>query len=93
MMNAARNMWMHCSEASASSDGAHPTVSGPSIEALAIASAQDRAFVSFANGQIDGARRAGDERDSRLVALADDPQHSMSSFEGHVLDLGLAGFA
>jgi len=48
----------------------------------------------FADGEIDGASGAGHQRyEGRLVALADDPQHAVASFEGHVLDVGLTCLA
>jgi hypothetical protein len=49
-------------------------VSGATIEALAIVTQQNRAFSAFADGEVDCAGSARDERDEGwLVALADDP--------------------
>jgi hypothetical protein len=50
--------------------------------------------VLLAYSEIDGSGGAGDQRDERgLVAFADDPQHPVTSLEGHVLDVGFAGLA
>jgi hypothetical protein len=70
------------------------TVGGAAVEALAVTASQDRPVVVFADVEVDGAGRSRDERDRRgLVALADDPQGSVASFEPEVLDVGGAGFA
>ena len=66
---------------------------GSAIEAVSVAAHQDRAFVAFADRQVDRACRAGHERDHRgLVALADDPQRAVAALEAEVLDVGGARF-
>jgi len=50
------------------------------IEALAVATSQDRALVTLADGQVNRPGRARDERDlGWLVALADDAEDSVTS--------------
>jgi hypothetical protein len=73
--------------------GLLPSVRGASIESLSVTSAQDQALVAFADCEVDragGARHEGD--DGGLVALADNPQGSMTAFERQVLDVGRACF-
>ncbi|HEX8771686.1 MAG TPA: hypothetical protein VF711_13045 [Acidimicrobiales bacterium] len=61
---------------------------GPAGKALAITAAQDRAFAAFADGQVDGSCRPGDERDGGgFVALAEDAQPAMAAFDAEVLDV------
>lgn len=64
------------------------------FESLAFPAAQNRAFVVFADGQVD---RAGGSRDQRdrggFVAFACNAQDPMASLDGHILDVGLARFA
>ena len=75
-------------------DRADPAVSGAAVEALSVVAAQDRAFSAFADGEVDGPGGPRDQGDEGgLVALAEDPKCPMSSVEGQVLDVGLAGFA
>jgi hypothetical protein len=69
-------------------------VGGTPIEALSIAAAQDRSLATFAHGQVDRARRTGDQRDrGRLVALAENAKRPVAPFEAEVLDVGGAGLA
>ena len=64
------------------------------IEALAISTSQDRTLVTLPDGQVNRPGRARHERDlGWLVALADDAQDSVTSFEAEVLDVGGARFA
>ena len=57
--------------------------------AIEVLAAQDRAFVPFADGQVDGWCRPRDERDDGgLVALAEDAQRAMAAFDAEVLDVG-----
>ena len=68
-------------------DRPHPAMRSATIEPLAIASKQDRAFVSFADREVNRAAGARDQRDDGgLVALADDAQCSVTTFEREVLD-------
>jgi hypothetical protein len=54
---------------------------------------QDWSLAAFADRQVDGASRAWHERDaSWLVALADDAQDAVTSFEPEVLDVRPARF-
>jgi hypothetical protein len=69
-------------------------VCGAAVEALAVASQQDRALAAFIDSEIDRATCSWYERDHCwLVALADDPQRSMAAIEADVFDVGLARFA
>jgi hypothetical protein len=69
-------------------------MSGSPIKALPVVANQDRAFAAFSDSEVDGPGGARDQRDEgRLVAFADDAQHPMAPLEGHVLDIGPAGFA
>jgi hypothetical protein len=64
-------------------------VRGPTVEPFAVLAAKDRPFAPFADGQVDGSRRPGDERDGGgLVALAEDAQRAMAAFDGKILDVG-----
>ncbi len=66
----------------------------PAVQAFPVVTYQDRAAASFAYGQVDRACRPRHQRDERrLVTLADDAQDAMSPLEGHVFDVGAAGFA
>jgi len=81
-------------EPGAAADRVDPRVGGAAVEALAVTASLDRPVEVFADVEVDGAGRSRDERDRRrLVALADDPQGSVASFEPEVLDVGGAGFA
>jgi hypothetical protein len=85
---------VHQSDSGSLSDRADPAVGGAPVEATSVVAYQDRSFLSFADDEIDGpggARYQWDER--RFVALPDDSQYSVASLEGHVLDVGFAGFA
>jgi hypothetical protein len=75
-------------------DCSDPPVGCAPVEALAVSPAQDRSLAAFADGEVDGARRAGDEWDGGgLVALAEDAQGAVTAFEAKVLDVGRAGLA
>lgn len=66
---------------------------GATIEPLAVASKQDRAFVAFADGKVDracGTRYQWDHRG--LVALTEDSQCSMTTFKREVLDVRCGSF-
>jgi hypothetical protein len=85
---------MHGAKPGALADRSDPAARGAPIQALAVASAEDWAFVAFANGEVDGAGGTRDERNRcRLVALADDAQGAVPPFEAEFLDVGGAGFA
>jgi hypothetical protein len=84
----AEHVRMHGFQAGASSDCAYPPVRGPSVEALSVAATQDRAFVEFADREIDRACGARDQRDDgRLVSFADDAECAVPAFESEVLDV------
>jgi hypothetical protein len=75
-------------------DRADPAVGGTPVEALTVVTDQNRSFSPFTDGEVDGSRGARHQRDQGgLVALPDDPQYPVASLEGHVLDVGFAGFA
>jgi hypothetical protein len=66
----------------------------PAVEALAVLSPYDRAFVSFADGEVERASRAWHDGDQRgFVAFADYSQDPVASLKGHVLDVGSARLA
>ena len=66
----------------------------PPVEALAIVTQEDRSVSPFTDGEVDRSGRTRDQRnEGGFVALAHDPQHPVAPFEGHVLDVGVAGFA
>jgi len=66
-------------------------VCGASVEALAVASPQDRSFAPFADGEIDGACRAWNEWDGGgLAAFPEDLEGSVAALEAQILDVGLA---
>jgi len=55
---------------------------------------QDRALVPFADGEVDRARRLGDERDGgRLVPLAQDLKDAVTAINPEVVDVRGACFA
>jgi hypothetical protein len=69
-------------------------VRGAAVEAVAVSSVQDRAFVAFADGQVDGARRSWDERDGGgFVAFADDAKGAVTALDSEVFDVGGTRFA
>jgi hypothetical protein len=69
-------------------------VGGAPVEALPVSPAQDRPFEAFTDGEVDGSRRAGHERDGGgLAALAEDAQCSVTALEAQVLDVGGARLA
>lgn len=79
------HVWVHCSEPGALADGANPAVGGTSIEALPVLTLQDRTFATFADSEVDGARRPWNQRDRRgLVALAENAQRAMAAFDAEV---------
>src|SRR3546814_7710246 len=85
---------MHVAEAGALADRGHPPVGGSTVEALPVPSSEDRAFVTLADHEVDGACRSGHEGDrGRLVALPGDPQDPVATLGREVLDVGLARFA
>ena len=74
--------------------GGRWAVGGAPLQPLRVVTEQYGTLSPFSDGEVNrsgGPRHQGDE--SGLVALAIDPQRPMSSFEGRVLDVGLAGFA
>jgi hypothetical protein len=85
---------MHLSQASPLTDRPNPPAGGAPVEALPISPAQDRSFEALTDGEVDGSRRAGHERDGRgLGALAQDAQRSVAPLTAQVLDVGGARFA
>jgi hypothetical protein len=75
-------------ESSSLADRTYPSVSGAPVEALPIATAQDRTLVALADGQVDGSCGTRHQRDlGGLVALADDAQDSVAALEAEVLDV------
>jgi hypothetical protein len=69
-------------------------VRGTPVEALTVVAEQNRSFSPLNDGEVDGSGGTRYQRDERgLVALPDDPQYPVASLEGHVLDVGFAGFA
>jgi hypothetical protein len=50
-------------QASPLANGSYPSMRGAAVEALPVSAAQDRSLVAFADGKVDGARGAGNERD------------------------------
>lgn len=75
-------------------DRSDPAVGGAPVEALTVVAQQDGTFFLLADREIDSPSGARHQRDkSRFVALAYDPKHPVSSFEGHILDVGLTGLA
>jgi len=85
---------VNVAEAGALADRPHTSVRGPAIETLSVVADEDRSLASFADRKVDGSGGSGDERDhGGLVALADDPQRSMTSVESEVADVGVACFA
>jgi hypothetical protein len=81
-------------EASPLANGSYPPMRGAAVEAFPVSAAQDRPLVAFADGKVDGARGAGNERDGGgLVALAEDAQGAVASFEAKILDVGGARLA
>ena len=64
---------VHESESGPFADGPDPPVGGAAVQTVTIATPQVRAFVTFTDGEIDGAGGPRDERDRCwLVALTDD---------------------
>ncbi len=85
---------MHGAQPGALADRANPPVSRAAVEALTVPPSQDRAFVAFADRQIDRASRPRHERDRRrLVPLAENVQRPMAAFDAEVLDVGRARLA
>jgi hypothetical protein len=73
---------------------ADPAVGGAPVEALTVVTQQYRSVEPFTDGEVNRSGRARDQgNEGGLVALAHDPQHPMAPLEGHVLDVGVAGFA
>jgi hypothetical protein len=66
----------------------------PSVEALSVMPAKDRACRPLADGEIDLACGPGNERDDRrLVALPHDAQSAVAPLEAEVLDVARARLA
>jgi hypothetical protein len=94
MMNAARHVRVHGAEAGTLADRAHPAVCGAPVESLAVLSAQDRALVAFADGEVDRACCPRNQWDrGRLAALTEDLEGAVASLEAEILDIGGAGLA
>src|SRR5688572_20587318 len=67
---------------------------GAPVETCSVGAAQDSAVGALADGEIDGSCDPGWQGDGcRLVALADDGEGSVASFDAEVLDVGGARFA
>ena len=80
---------MHGTQPGTLADRTNPSVRGASIEPLFVAATQDGPLAAFAHGQVDRASSPWDQRDRRwLVALPEDPQCPMASFEAEVLFMG-----
>src|ERR687892_1153472 len=85
---------VHGAEPGTLADRADPPVGGSPVEAVAVTASQDRSVVAFTDGQVDRPSGPGYERRcGGLVALADDPQRAMASFDAEVLDVRGAGLA
>ena len=83
---------VHESESGPFADGPDPPVGGAAVQTLTIATPQDRAVVTFTDGEIDGAGGPRDERDRCwLVALTDDAQGPVASLYPEVFDIGGTG--
>ena len=80
---------VHWPEPGPFADRSHLPVSGATVEPAAVPAGEDGAVGPFANGEIDGARRARHERDGGgLVAFADDAQGAVPSGHAKVFDVG-----
>jgi hypothetical protein len=74
----AQHVGMDGAEAGASSDCADPAVGGATVEALAVASTQDRPLIALADSEVEGAGAAGYEGyDGGLVAFAHDARRAV----------------
>ena len=95
MMKAARShVGVNGAEGCPLGDRADPPVRCAAVKSLAVSAAQDRPGGPLADGKVDRACGAGhDGDDGGLVALPDDPEGAVSSFEPEVLDVGGAGLA
>jgi hypothetical protein len=85
---------VHLPDPGSLADGAHPAVGGAPVKALTVMAQQDGTISPFTDSEVDcsgGTRHQRNE--GGLVSLADDPQYPVASLEGHVLDVGVAGFA
>jgi hypothetical protein len=81
-------------QARSCADRAHPAVCRARVEPVAVITQQDRTLAALADRQVDRAGRSGYEWDvGWLVALADDLQDAMATFEAEVLDVRPAGLA
>jgi hypothetical protein len=73
---------------------ADPAVGGACVESAAIGTNEDRAVGSFADGEVQGAGGAGNQWDTGgLVALADDLEGAVATFEAEVLDVRTASLS
>ena len=64
-------------------------MSGAAVEALAVVTADEGAFVAFTHGEVDRTGSPRHQRDKRwLVALAEDAQRAVPSLEAKILDVG-----
>ena len=85
---------MNVAESGSFADRAHPAVRGSPVEALPVASAQDRPIVAFTDREINRPSGPRSQRDRRrLVARAEDPQGAVSSLEPEIFHVGGAGVA
>ena len=72
----------------------NPAVGGAPVEALTVVAQEDGTVSPFPDRKVDGASGAGHQGyEGRFVALTDDPQQPVSSFESHVFDVGLTSLA
>ena len=70
------------------------TRSGSTREPLTVVALQDRALVSFADGEVDGAGSAWNQGDRCwLVALPDDLQRAVATFRAEAFDVCATRFA
>jgi hypothetical protein len=69
-------------------DAVHDPGGGVAVEAFTSPGEEDRAFVAFADGEVDGAGGARGERDDdNFAALAGDGQGAVAAFEAEVFDV------
>jgi hypothetical protein len=81
-------------ESGSVADRTDPAVGGTSVGSAAIGTEADWAVGPFPDGEVQNAGSSGNQWDTgALVALADDGQGTVATFEAEVLDVRPAGFA